>query len=52
MTGLAVGLYKNIQEIKSLLKSIKDYKPQRTEAEMLFQLKCWKGAVKKCLRKI
>lgn len=52
MTGLAVGLYKNIQEIKSLLKSIRDYKPQKTEAEMLFQLKCWKGAVKKCLRKI
>ncbi|MBQ9792183.1 MAG: glycerol kinase GlpK [Clostridia bacterium] len=52
MTGLAVGVFKNTQEIKNLLKAIKDYKPQQTEKEIQYTLKCWRGAVKKCLRKI
>ena len=52
MTGLATKAFKNIQEIKLKLQPLKTYKKQKTLEEVKPQLKAWKGAVKKCLRKI
>lgn len=51
LTGLATGAYKDIKEIKSLLKEQKLYKPNKSLQEVLPQIKAWKSAVKKCLRK-
>lgn len=52
MTGLALNVYKNLGEIKKLLKPICSYNPNTTLQEISHELKSWKGAVKKCLRKI
>ena len=51
LTGLATGAYKNLSEIKTLLKEQRFYKPNKTLQDVLPQIKAWKSAVKKCLRK-
>ena len=51
LTGLATGAYKDIKQIKTLLKEQKLYKPNKTQLDVLPQIKAWKSAVKKCLRK-
>jgi len=51
LTGLAMGVYKNLSEIKSLLKEQKAYKPLKDIAQIQPQIKAWKVAVKRCLKK-
>ena len=48
----SLNVYKNLGEIKKLLKPICSYNPNTTLQEISQELKSWKGAVKKCLRKI
>lgn len=52
MTGLATKAFKDLKQIKNLLKAQKTYKVKQSEKEVSVQLKNWHGAVKKCLRKI
>lgn len=51
MTGLAVGAYEGIKQIKELIKPIATFTPQMSEEEIKPLLSGWKSAVKKCLRK-
>jgi len=52
MTGLATGAYKSLSEIKKVINPIKQYAPIKTFEEVKPEIRAWKGAVKKCLRKI
>ncbi|MBQ3047895.1 MAG: glycerol kinase GlpK [Clostridia bacterium] len=51
LTGLATGVFNSLDEIKNLLKEQKEYNPFKTKLEMLSQIKAWKLAVKRCLKK-
>ncbi|UWD34549.1 glycerol kinase GlpK [Mesomycoplasma molare] len=49
LAGLAVGYWKNIEEIKKMSKADKIFKPQLSQQDIDFLLKGWDTAVKKTL---
>ena len=50
MTGLAVGFYKNLNDITTVLKPSKIFKSNCLGAELKNNIKNWHSAVKKCVK--
>lgn len=51
LCGLATGVYKNLDDIKKVIKSNGEFRPTKNRKEVKKNLKGWKKAVRQCLKK-
>lgn len=51
LCGLATGVYKNLEEVKNVIKSNAEFTPHMDKKDVSKNLRGWKKAVRQCLKK-